>query len=276
MEGTRSEMTDIQDAGHGRREPVRFWRQFVALFLLGLVGVLSLIPMVLVQLDAPAAVQVEVPDWVIVLVSLVQSAVLVAVAVAVGVLFTHKVDLTSLVADRVRRGTDIWPRLRTDVPIAVGLGLTVAVAIMALDSATAPLAGLDVTDNPLSWFPQLVLGMLYGGITEELLLRWGLMTVLVWAGHRLFGRNHVRPSEAVMWVSILLTAVVFGLGHLPALSVYADLTPFLVVRTVALNALGGIVFGWLYWRRSLEAAMVSHASVHVGFAVLGAVLGSLS
>lgn len=29
------------------------------------------------------------------------------------------------------------------------------------------------------------------------------------------------------------------------------------------NAAGGVVFGRLFWRRSLEAAMLSHATVHV-------------
>jgi membrane protease YdiL (CAAX protease family) len=45
---------------------------------------------------------------------------------------------------------------------------------------------------------------------------------------------------------------------------------------VALNAIGGIVFGWLYWRRSLEAAMVAHASAHVGFAMLRPLLDALT
>jgi membrane protease YdiL (CAAX protease family) len=39
-----------------------------------------------------------------------------------------------------------------------------------------------------------------------------------------------------------------------------------------LNAAGGILFGWLFWRRNLETAMVSHAAVHVAFFVMNAVL----
>jgi membrane protease YdiL (CAAX protease family) len=44
------------------------------------------------------------------------------------------------------------------------------------------------------------------------------------------------------------------------------------VRTVLLNALGGVLFGWLFWRRSLEVAMVAHAAFHVGLFVLNAAL----
>jgi membrane protease YdiL (CAAX protease family) len=268
-------MTKARDTGESRHEPARFWRQFGALYLLGLVGAVSLIPMFLAQLEAPAEQVAGMPAWAVVLTSLSESAINLAVAVAVGVLLARKVGLTSLVADRVRGGIRVWPRLRPDVPLAIGLGLAVAVAIVALDTVTAPLAGIDVADDPLSWFPRLVLGLLYGGIAEELLMRWGLMTALIWVGHRVFGRNRTRPSGAVVWTAILVTAVVFGLGHLPALAGYAELTPFLIARTVAVHAIGGIVFGWLYWRRSLEAAMVAHAFAHVGFAIARPVVEGL-
>jgi hypothetical protein len=43
------------------------------------------------------------------------------------------------------------------------------------------------------------------------------------------------------------------------------LTPLIIIRTILLNALGGVLFGWLFWRRSLEVAMVAHATTHVGF-----------
>jgi membrane protease YdiL (CAAX protease family) len=271
-----TQVTEAHNTSDNGREPRRFWRQFAALFVLGMVGVVSLIPMLLVQLETPAEPFADMPTWAAVLVSLTDPTILLLVAVPIGVLLAHKAGLTSLVADRVRRGTRIWPRLRPDIPLAVVLGFAVAVTIVALDTLTAPRAGISSADDPLHWLPRLLHGMLYGGITEELLLRWGLMTLLVWVGHRLFGRNRSRPAAALVWVAILITAVVFGLGHLPLAAGYADLTPFLVVRTVALNAIGGIVFGWLYWRRSLEAAMVAHASAHVGFAMLRPLLDALT
>jgi hypothetical protein len=36
-----------------------------------------------------------------------------------------------------------------------------------------------------------------------------------------------------------------------------------VLRAVVLNGVPGVLFGWLYWRRSLDAAIVSHAALHV-------------
>jgi membrane protease YdiL (CAAX protease family) len=52
-----------------------------------------------------------------------------------------------------------------------------------------------------------------------------------------------------------------------------------VVGTVLLNAIGGVVFGWLYWRRGIEAAMVAHLTadltLHVVAAELLAVAGGV-
>jgi membrane protease YdiL (CAAX protease family) len=33
-----------------------------------------------------------------------------------------------------------------------------------------------------------------------------------------------------------------------------------VGRTILVNAAAGLVFGWLYWRRGLEVAMLAHFS----------------
>jgi hypothetical protein len=42
---------------------------------------------------------------------------------------------------------------------------------------------------------------------------------------------------------------VFGLGHLPTAALIVPLTTLVVIRIVLLNALGGIIFGWLYQTR---------------------------
>jgi membrane protease YdiL (CAAX protease family) len=38
-----------------------------------------------------------------------------------------------------------------------------------------------------------------------------------------------------------------------------------------MDAVAGVNLGWLYWRRSLEAAIVSHASFHVPLLLLSVV-----
>ena len=100
------------------------------------------------------------------------------------------------------------------------------------------------------------------------------MSLLVWGGWRLFQRGEGNPGPALVWMAIIIAALLFGLGHLPALSQLVVLTPLLVIRTVLLNALGGLLFGWLFWRRGLETAMVAHAAAHVAFFIVNVIAGS--
>lgn len=251
-----------------------FRRRFVSLFLLGLVGVASL-PLALVPLLRhhplpPGAPKLPLPA--LVAISMINPILYLAGAVALGAKFAPRVGLVSYVARRAETGLPVWPALRGEVRGAVVGGLLVAGATALLDLAFAPFLGAAwaraAAQADEGGAGALVSGVLYGGITEELMLRWGVLSFLLWLGTRLPARGDPRPGPGVAWGAILVAALLFGAGHLPAVAALAPLTPALVARTVLLNALGGAFFGWLYWRRSLEAAMVAHASTHVGFAVV--------
>jgi hypothetical protein len=266
-------MTDIVHGESGG--PTRFWRVFVVLFGMGMVGVLALVPTVLGQLDQVPPELAELPPALVAVVSLLNPAILLAVAVAVGTLTAHRVGLRSLVAERVRGGGAIWPQMRPYLVPAIAAGLIFLGVSAALDAWMNPFADLAEDALPVSGgspVEGLVVGVLYGGIVEELMLRWGFMSLLVWIGWRVVQRGEGRPSPALVWSAIVLAALLFGLGHLPGLAAMVELTPLLIFRTVLLNALGGMVFGGLYWRHSLEVAMVSHAAFHVGLFVLRVVV----
>ena len=68
--------------------------------------------------------------------------------------------------------------------------------------------------------------------------------------------------------------MVFAAGHLPAAAPYLPFSAGFVVRTLAFNAVAGLVFGWQFRRHDLETAMVSHAGLHVGLAVFANVTGA--
>ncbi len=245
-------------------------RQFLALFALGVVGVLSLLPVAIpaiARMPLPAGAP---PRQVIILLSMLQPTILVAIAVAIGLRFAPRLGLRSYVVDAAGSGASVWPGLRRDVPLAIALGAAAMVAIVLLDVAFRPFMGdawrrLEQTQAAMSGpIMGLVMGLLYGGITEEILLRWGMLSLFAWLGWR-FGRKTPDggPSRAVLWTAIVASAVVFGVGHLPAVRAMVPLTPVVVARTIVLNALAGVAFGWLFTRRSLEAAMLAHAAGHV-------------
>lgn len=112
--------------------------------------------------------------------------------------------------------------------------------------------------------PPLLARVLYGGVTEELLLRWGLMTAVLWLAWRFLQRRNGFPKAALAWVAIAISAILFGAGHLPAAHVLiGTLDTATVVYVLGANSAFGIAFGFLFWRFGLEAAMIAHAVAHV-------------
>jgi membrane protease YdiL (CAAX protease family) len=147
--------------------------------------------------------------------------------------------------------------------------------LMAIDAAIAERLGpawqeVRAQANASPALPALLLGILYGGLAEEVMMRWGLMSLVVWCVLRVQrrgtgGRQQLSPAAA--WTGIVVASTVFAVGHLPALAQSVELSAPIVARTLALNLLAGIAYGWLFWRRSLETAMLAHATTHIGFAV---------
>jgi membrane protease YdiL (CAAX protease family) len=240
------------------------WRVFGVLMAAALIGVVGILPYAFTLLDRlPGSIASTLPPlWLLLPVQVVQSMVLLAAATALGLWLGPKVGLGApmlyglLSADREARS-----RLRALLLPSAVLGLLTGVAIALLDlwvfgpRLAAAGSGTGAL-HPPAW--QGLLASFYGAIPEELLLRLGLMTLLVWIGARLTRTSVPRP--AVVWTAIVLAALLFGVGHLPTTAAVLPLTPLVVARALVLNGLGGITFGWLYWKRGLLAAMLAHFS----------------
>jgi len=247
-----------------------FGRRFGVSLLLGSPGIVALVGYIYFT-TPPAAVPSGLTLSLLAVSSGVNSLLFLAVACLLGAYAAPRVGLQSHVIDRVRTDDGIRQRLQDEVGLAVGIGILGGVLIIVLDAILMPFVDQDLPQSVIGATQPTVLDVLayapvrflYGGITEELMLRFGLVSVLVFIGWRLTGRRSERPRPAVVWAAIVIAAVLFGLGHLPALAQSVSLTPALIARTVVLNAVAGVLFGWLYWQRSLETAMVAHASFHV-------------
>ncbi|WP_101296602.1 CPBP family intramembrane glutamic endopeptidase [Halegenticoccus soli] len=245
------------------------WRLFVVLWFAGIVGFLAGLPYAL----SAAPVSVVGTSGTVVVVT-VQAGVVLAVAVLIGVALGPKVGLGAPVVSALlttERPASAVGRLRN----SFATGVTVGAGIFLVDSLFAELIG----DGATRVFPPLwqrAFATLYGGLFEELLLRFGFLTLLVWASWKIVRTPEGDPRPEAVGACIVLAAIAFGFAHLPLMAEVTELTPLVVSRTVVLNGVTGIVFGWLYWQQGIEAAMVAHfgadVAVHV---VLVTVLASV-
>ena len=100
--------------------------------------------------------------------------------------------------------------------------------------------------------------LLYGGIVEEVLIRWGLMSLLAW----IFGL--ILSSGAALWSSIVVAGIVFGLAHMPSyFAAGCRKSVAVITGMIVLNLWAGIVFGYLFSEFGITSAVLSHMVLHV-------------
>ncbi len=242
-----------------RAQSARF---FVPFFVWLFLGSLGLVALSLGQ-DIDALRELgslpDVSDQVLRALIVVQPFILLVAGIGAGVALGERVGLRSWVTARLRG--DLPPVMHvSSLALAALLGFGTGAVVVVLDRVFAPWIGLPSVAS-LPDIGTAIMAISYGGITEELMLRYGLMTFLVWVGAQVWT---TRPPGLYLGV-VFLSAILFGAGHLPAMAALTPLTPIVVLRTVGLNALLGLAFGWLFWRRGLEHAMVAHVATHLAF-----------
>lgn len=237
---------------------------------MGMAGVLSilLIDLSAVLANLPAAAGSEMPfhPLLIKLLSVIQTAVLLSVAVVIGIQFAPQVGLSAPAAEAFAKSDSFISALKPQVVPGLIAGFIAGVAILAtwiLFRPVLPPVFVTRAEGFNSSMPFLT-RVLYGGITEELLLRWGFLTFLVWVAWRLFQGGRGRPRTIYLVSAIVISSVVFGVGHLPIVAALAvDFTLPIVTFVVLANSLFGLISGYLYWQKGLEAAIIAHMSTHV-------------
>jgi membrane protease YdiL (CAAX protease family) len=213
-----------------------------------------------------------------------QNMLLFGVLAAIGLFLARRIGLGLPVLESWLAGKPEWNRVKVFWIPAVAAGVLVAGAIIVLDvflfgpPLAAELSQLNITIpetvNPPAW--QGFLASFYGGIAEEVLLRLFLFTLLAWLGSRVSRTPEGRPTTAILWLANILSAILFGLGHLPATAAIGlPMDALVVSRALVLNGLAGLVFGWFYWKFGLESAMLAHFSADIVLHVIFPLLNGL-
>jgi hypothetical protein len=191
------------------------------------------------------------------LLQLTQAALLLAIAVLVGLRAAHAVHLGAPVLEQILEGRPPGSTARAALAWGTILGAAGAALVLAGDALVfAPRrGGRERAPDAPRW--QWVLASLYGGITEEIYARLFVFSVFAWLVSRASPVGGALASWQ-LWLSNLVSAAVFGALHLPAARALYGLNALRVARVLVLNGIPSLLFGWLYWRHGLEASMVAH------------------
>ncbi|WP_054950311.1 CPBP family intramembrane glutamic endopeptidase [Numidum massiliense] len=241
------------------------WKLFSLLLIGGVIGSLAVLPYQLTLTPT------DVPLPAIILNALINGVLILALATFLGLLLAQKVGLGAPILEKVVSGEKVSINWSRYVGMSVLFGVAAAICIIVFDGSFAAFIAVETpaaeTVSRPSWW-QGLLASLYGGITEEIQLRLFFMTLLVWLFGKVTKNAHPKTSSGIVWTAIIVAAVLFGVGHLPLAAAIEPLTTWIILRVIVLNAVGGIIFGWLYWKKGLEAAMIAHFSADIVLHVL--------
>jgi hypothetical protein len=249
------------------------WRLLSILAGAILVSTILVTPYALaIQADTLKTVKLPLPLSVLIPMQWVGNTVLCGLLAGIGLAVAGRIGLGLPFLEGWLAGKPDWPYLRRFAWRAVLAGVLVAVAVLMLEKwvfdphlSAAFKQKLPHANVPLwRWF----LASFYGGVTEETMLRLFLLSVLAWLGRFMNLTAEGRPGLWALWIANILAAILFSLGHLPTfMTIGVPIDALVIARAIALNGLGGLVFGWFFWTYGLEAAMVCHFSADLALHV---------
>ena len=232
----------------------------ITLFVLGSIGVLSMLT-VNIPLDSlPKIVTEKYSPLQLKWLLLINPTFLTIIAILIGVALHEKVKLNTPIIKNFLKieesSFSLIDQIKSGVIFGIVSGIIIT-AIAAFYQSILPAefvalgAKIDITPTAR---------LLYGGITEELLMRFGFMTLFVWIVFKI----SKSLSNYTYIIGILLSSLLFAAGHLPVVfNAVAEPSAMLISYIILGNASAGILFGWQYWKRGLEAAMIAHMFAHM-------------
>lgn len=233
----------------------------LTLFALGFSGVLSILTMQLPMDKIPAEMLEQFSVRQIKLLTLINPTILLIVAVVIGTVLHDKVNLTVPAISGWLRGNVSRQQILAQIKSGVTWGIISGITIVGITAIFASYISDEFSEIGGKFKLSIITRFFYGGFTEEILMRYGLMTLFVWATSKVFRAL----TNTVYLVGIILAALIFAAGHMPLAFVALSQPPSsaLLIFILTANAIPGIIFGWLYWKRGLEAAFVAHMFAHV-------------
>jgi hypothetical protein len=247
------------------------WPTFFALWAAGLAGLASVIPYALAAQGAKGRA-LSKRLFAVVSLQFLLNALVVGLAVALGLVTAREIGLGAPLTEQWLAGGGVGLHAWTVIMIAVPSGLATGVAVVVLETAVflRRLPREEQRARIPHWMK--LLASLYGPTTEELLLRLFLFSLVAWALGLAWGAPYGAPAPGALWTTNVIVALAFGVGHLPALRGLMPLTRSVVVRTLTLNGLASLVFGYLYWHHGIEAAALAHLTANSTIHLLSGLL----
>jgi len=234
------------------------WKLFFILLVICVIVTVLVIPYSL-ELKSN---KIEITPKILLLTAL-QNLVLFAIVIFLGLFLSKRIGMGLPILEGVLEGKNQTKELKSILLPSFSLGIIAGTFTVLMDIPFKKfIPEILHLETPVTVWKAL-LASFYGGIAEEILLRLFLVSLFVWIIFKIKKDKDGNPTVFGIWLSIILAAIFFGLGHLPATAQMTKLTGIIIIRAIVLNGILGTTFGWLYWKKGLESAIIAHFSADI-------------
>jgi len=187
------------------------------------------------------------------LVTVVVPVALFAVLIYAGLYLGKRVRLGAPLLESWTTGEPVRERVISALKISLVIGLGVAAVKYLLDLMFSPFAPATLSQLRQATVLYRLAIPFQQGIGDEIIYRLFLMTVFVWILWRIQGSGEKPPGDPVYWAGLLLAGLVAV-----AVPLFLGVTGIAALQYAAIILAGAIPFGWLYWKKGIESAIVAH------------------
>lgn len=164
-------------------------------------------------------------------------------------------------------------RFQSSIFPSIVLGILCGIFICIINILFSSFLPPELEEIKLPGFFPALLASFSAAVIEEIWFRLGIMNCLLFLGSKLMRQS--KPHKTLVWSANFIAALGFAAMHLPlAVTLVERLTPFFLVDILGLNSVAGLVFGYLYWRYGLLAAMIAHFSTGLVIRVIPALFSA--
>lgn len=228
------------------------------IFFLGFLWILSILAVDFhLEKIIPAEKLAWFEKWQISLLLMINPTILLIIATTVWVVLYDKIKLKLPIFEKILGKNEIKISWKNSIFIGILAGIFAGLFIRFFGILMAShLPDALFTNNEMP----IISRIFYWWIFEEILIRFGLMTLLAWIFYKIFKKKNI-------WIfgsAIIISSIIFGVGHLPVMKLLVwDLTTIIIFYTIFGNFIPGLIFGFLYYKNGLESAMITHIVTHI-------------
>lgn len=236
----------------------------LTLFFLGLLGVMTMLT-VTIPLDSfPKEFLEKISPQTLKYLVLINPTILLLVAVVVGTLLYDKVGFSVPTISLLLKIEQPKIKIITQIKSGILLGLLTGILTTIIGIIFKSSIPQEFIDLGNKIHVTTIARFTYGGLTEELLMRFGFMTLVVWVIFKITKKL----GNSTYWTGIIVASILFAVGHFPVVfNTVQNPTIALLTYILIGNSIAGLIFGWLFWKKGLEAAFVGHIFAHVAMII---------